>query len=78
MLSELTELLVNVDQFKTMELQASATGDMSASIVYQVRYSCFPEGSLEVALEEGRDERCEAESARGQIGFDLQEVQATP
>jgi hypothetical protein len=60
----LTELLVNVDQFKTMELQAIATGDeLAASIVYEVRDSCFPEGSLEVALEEGGDERCEAESA---------------
>jgi hypothetical protein len=63
LLSELTELLVNVDLFKTMELQAIATGDaLPASILHEVRYSCFPEGSLEVALEEGRDERCEAKS----------------
>jgi hypothetical protein len=55
----LTELLVNVDQFKTMELQAIATGDeLAASILHEVRDSCFPEGSLEVALKEGGDERC--------------------
>ena len=62
-----------------MELQAIATGDaLAASIVYEVRDSCFPEGSLKVALEKGGDERCEVESARSQTGFDLQEVQATP
>jgi len=75
----LTELLVNVDQFKTMELQAIATGDaLAASILYEVRDSCFPQGSLEIAIEKGGDERCEAEPAGGQAGFDIQEVQATP